>query len=750
MDQYQFEQQQIEYFMKSTTHGMRRVAAISPKVHRGKPLECAHEHWKLIKQAYRLGAQVIVAPELGVSGGYQLGDLQQQPALHRQRDQAILWLIDQTRSINAMVVFGASINIHGLLFNGAFVVQRGKILGVTIKENLPDYGVFRERRWFRSAHELLVDQVTQYGQTFPVGTRHVYFSTIDPLLTITVDICEDVWMPFPPSRFAIAAGAFIHCNLSASPYRVGVTKWRRHIARETGTTLSAMIYAAAGSTESTGSTVNDGHSIIADRGTIIREVGGKGWDKNPQRFSDKGTMIIADININGILADRTRTTTYAENVVGPVKAFPVKWIPFDSDLAHPNPQKYRYILRHFDPSPFVAKNREDRRDMLFARMAGLRTRLAHLPPDKRKLIIGVSGGVDSTDVLMGLYELVKKYGQKLGMTTKDIIAITMPGFGTSSTTFDYATALAEELGVTFYTRSIAEIASLVYAIVGQPTITKRLSDSSAYHMLEQFVQTLQPAQMAAYSRPPIELANLMYLITTKPHLLERMEGNSVLKLLFENVQAWCRKLIELATAAAEGGIVIGTSSSTELVIGWFTAFGDGSSHFAFNAGMAKSAVRAELMWLARRYEKTNPRLSELLRAIALSIASPELLPLGQDGQAIQASEEINGPDMVRDFFEYWMMRMLVEPATVYRFALEAYGDQYTPQQLYRWLHNWIRRMFVFRFKINIQTIDTVIVGVIAPGAHEYTLIPSDIEPETWLQNLNDYVPNWFKPVDMAA
>jgi NAD+ synthase (glutamine-hydrolysing) len=681
-------------FRDIRNHGFFRVAAVSPVVHRANPLKNAEEHCSWVERAHGVGAQLIVFPELGMNGGYTIQDLHHQELIHRQTDKAIEWFLKETEDYHAVIVFGASVVVGDLLFNGAYVTLHGVVLGIIMKTSPPNYDEFTELRWFHGANELPVKEIVKFGQTIPVGNDLIFCST-DSQVTISGDICEDRWLPIPPSTLNALAGARILFNVSASNYQVEKAEWHRHLGRRSGDDLTAYVYATAGYGESTTGLVFDGHNVIADRGVILAE---------GEHFSANGSMIVQDCDLAALQADRMRIKTWGENARRFRDLFPVRRINFTCELGVKGESSvYEHFERTFDSNPFVPKSDKEMELMHMARVTGLRTRMEYLPPSMRKIVIGLSGGKDSASILMQAVRLVDLFGDELGMTRQDITCITMPGYGTSDATYDYATDLAEALGVSFQSVPIKEIVATILAAIGYP-----------YSILVADIEETQD-----------------------------QKRKSQLKLLFENVQVWARKYIELTTSAVDGAIDLGSTSGSEALIGWFTLFGDGSSHYASNVGMGKSVVPMELEWLADTVYSEQKRLGELLRGIARSASSPELLPLSSTGTVLQKSEEENGPDKVRDFFAYWMLRFRKRPLTLYRLALEVYGKDFTPQQLYLWLHRFITRMFTHRYKINMQSIDTVKVGSVAPGAHDFTKIPSDISPRLWLDEL-ETLPEEFR------
>jgi NAD+ synthase (glutamine-hydrolysing) len=685
--------EKVRQYLDTRNYNFIRAAAASPVVHRANPAKNAETHLKMVFELYAKGAQLIVFPELSMRG-YTIQDIHMHAQLQKKEDRAVKQFLIDTKAVNAMLFFGAGLIINDLLFNVMYATLRGQILCAFVKESPPNYGEFTELRWFHGADELPQKTVTKFGQTFPVGNDLVLFDTMSEL-SVGGDICEDRWLPVPPSTLAAMHGAKILVNGSASPFELEKPHWRRHLAERSGDDIAASILANASHGESGMGLNFDGQSIIAERGKILVE---------NDRFQVVDSFIMHDIDLDAIRADRMRIHSWGINAKKMRAAFPFRYIPFEGLLGYDNQEVYYTFMRQFNPEPFVPQNQQDIWDIHMARVIGWYTRLKHLPEDKRKVIIGVSGGQDSTDNLMLLVRVVDMFGNELKMTRKDIIGMTMPGFGTTEDTFNYANELAEELGITFETVDIRDMAQRVFEIIGEPQLLKKVLEKTA---------TEQE------------------------------------KVMFGNVQAWLRAYLELSKSSA-GGIMAHTGSSSEIWIGWYTLFADGSGHYSGNAGTGKSVIPVELEWLAEMVyvRPEEARLANLLRAIARHAPSPENLPTTEDGKASEISDDINGPTNIRDFFTYWLLRQRRSASTILRIAIATYCNEEdpnapTPKQLDAWLRTFIWRLFANWFKANMQRIDTTKIGTVSPDSHDVTKIPSDIKATIWMEDLDEEVPVEF-------
>lgn len=674
-------------FLDITQNGFFRAAAVSPLVYLGLPMENALEHYRWARKAYGKGAQLIVFPELSLTG-YTLQDVFHQEILLQQTDLAIKWFLKKTRKIQAMLVFGAPILIQDQLYNSLHVAIEGKVVAIFIKTYRPNYDPHTEPRWFASAMDLPVKEIFKFDAWIPVGNDLIVQSQDDPNISITFSDCEDNWMPIPPNTINALHGAKIVAHAAASPFEAQKVDWRRALAQRSGIDLTFYISANTGHGESGKGLVFPHDSLIYDRGVMVAEM--------PQ-FEPLADMIIADGDLQALSNDRRRLTTWGECARNFRDVFPSRTIYFSGRLLNTDkPQVYQRFYRKFDPQPFVGKTEADTKEIFMARAMGLLRKLESMPPALRKIVIGESGGKDSADITLLAVYVIDHYGEMLGMTRKDIIGITMPGFGTSDETFDYATALCAELGITFYEQPVTQLAQLLFEAIGEPDIKSKI------------------------------------------------ETDKKLSLVFESIQVFVRKTVELAFSAALGGFDLGSTSNSEALIGWFNVGGDGFAHYSPNLGLGKSQVPVELEWLADTYFASNLRLASIVRGIARSASTPENLPRNADGVQPLLSDEINGPNDVRDFIAYYMFRFRKTPASIYRLLLETYSTlgngSYEPHQLYAWQYRFTGRVFRNWYKMNIQAIDAVRVGAISPSAHDSIKMPSDLNPHLWLQNLEQAVP----------
>lgn len=667
-------------FMPPENHGFVRVAAATPHyVELGQPMVNAQQHLRIMRAAEEQGVKLLVFPELSLTL-YTLQDAFVQDTILQATEDAVQLILKESRKYDLVTVFGGPIMIQDFVFNAAYVAYKGELLGIVLKTVPPNYREFTETRWFHEAEDLQVDQINRFGQNGIMVGNDLVFKLGQ--LQFGVLICEDIWTPHSHDSFLAAHGATIIACLNGSNFQTGKPEFRLEmIQQKAALGLTGIVYSATGEGESTSHIVLDGHSFIVDRGVVLAE-------SRPFEYQE---LVISDVDVQALKTDRTLTNSWALTVKQAKRSFPVRVVERDIQVGAAGRDKAssysNQFYRTFDPDPFLPKTEEQLWQVHMARVYALKRRLEYLPPYMRKLVIGLSGGKDSTNVLMLAYHLVEMFGDTLGMTNKSIHGLTMPGLGTTDETYDLAVNLAQELGITFREFPIGEMVGNLYATVGYP--------------------------------------NLPEIIHEKQHLQP----------LYENGQAFTRKNIELAYCAGIGGIDLVTASLSEIFIGWFTFSGDGTGHYAPNAGMAKSVVPVELEWLAEKEYGDRHGLRDLLLTVAGSVSTPELLPLSATGELLQKSEEINGPDRVRDFYTYWLLRFNKKPTTILRMAADAYQHEYHPQQLYSWLDRFLNRLFTNWFKSNMQPIDTVKIGAVAPGSHDFVKLPSDLSPKPWLEEL---------------
>ncbi len=621
----------IDDFLDVRTHGFTRVAVCVPETRVADPAFNAAAHLRMLAAAHAAGAQYALCPELGLTA-YSCGDLFfQEPLLGAALD-ALDRVVRATADWNLLVTVGMPLVAEGLLFNTAVTFYGGRVLAVAPKTYPPNYREFYELRWFRPASEARATVVSLLGSAVPFGTDVLVRPTHLPDFVLHCDICEDLWVPIPPSTVAALAGATVLANLSASNITVGKSEYREALVRgSSAKNLAVQMYSAAGFGESTSDLAWDGQGIIAERGEILVE---------SERFRPRGTMALADVDVRALVADRMRQTSFGDNAAD--HGVPFRVIHVD-ELGPPrDPAPYRRLERRVAPHPFVPEDParlDERCAEVFAIMAtSLARRLIALPEDGRRMVLGVSGGQDSTLALLvaahalDLLELPRTY----------LVGVTMPGFGTSARTRENATALIRAIGATFRSVDIRAIAGGVFTAIG--------------------------------------------------HDPERHD------VTYENVQAWTRKFLLFSIASETRGIDLGTGDLSELALGWSTYGGDHMSHYGVNAGVPKTLVSALIRWAARHVFAGEPATAATLADVLATPISPELLPLDSAGASTQDTETLLGPYELHDFFLYWFLRFGFGPRRIARLAVAAFDDRYELAIIRERLLGFLRRFFASQFK----------------------------------------------------
>jgi NAD+ synthase (glutamine-hydrolysing) len=655
---------EIHQFLDPCTFGYFRVAAVSTEVAIGNPLENAKRHKFMLEQLAEKYVDYAVFPELSLTG-YSCGDLFFSQALIRDAEKLLAWLVFSCpRGIVATI--GLPIVYGDNLFNCAVTFTHGSILGIVPKSYLPNYREFYEKRHFAASEDLprratinLCDQ-----KNIPFGIDLI-FADVNTPAKIFTSICEDDWVPIPYSRQAALAGANILANSSASDITIGKNEFRRALMTvQSGTCLCAQLYTSAVG-ESTSDLCWDGQGLICERGSLLCE----------SELFHRGSCLISDISLATLIADRMQQGSFRDNARHNQSEF--RLIEFEQGYSAQRSDFFRQV----DPHPFVPSDPatlNDRCRQTFNIQAhALIERLENLPAHLRKVIIGLSGGSDST---LALLVAVHAF-DKLKLSRRDIICVTMPGFGTTAGTKSNAIALAEALDVTLREISIKESSELRFKQVG-------------YDVAKAFAEK-----------------------NTLP---------------FENVQAWDRTDILFAISCVDGGIVLGTGDLSELALGWCTYKGDHMSHYAVNCGVPKTLVIHLIKWAAKNVYDGEKEVVEVLRRIAETPISPELLP-AEDGQIVQKSEEKNGPYELHDFTLYCFIRFGLEPVHIARLCLEAFQGKYEIGEIKKWMKIFFLSFFRNQFKRNCVP-DGPKVGLTALSPRGDWRMPSDADVKAWLRN----------------
>ena len=674
-------------FYSTRTHGFVRVAAATPVVHIADPKANAEEHEALIRQAGEQGVDLMVFPELSLSA-YAIDDLLMQAALLEEVERRIHDLARVTAETGVIAVIGAPIRTGDRLYNCAVVLGEGRVLGVVPKTYLPNYREYYEKRWFSPADDHLPDLGEEWGA---FGTRLIFAAENRPGFVFGVEVCEDYWAPLPPSTRQAMAGARILLNLSASNIVIGKSDDRALLcASQSARAMAAYVFAASGWGESTTDLAWDGQATIHELGARIAD---------GERFSLESHLTVADIDVDRIGLERLRTGTFADcarRELGEDQTFDTVLFEARED-AGDTP-----LIRPLDRFPFVpddpARLDQDCYEAFNIQVQGLMRRLKST--GSKKIIIGVSGGLDSTQALL----VACRAFDRLGKPRTDILGFTMPGFATSEGTKSNAWALMNALGITG-----AEI-------------------------------DIRPAAQA--------------MLEGIGHAFGR--GEAVHDITFENVQAGLRTDYLFRLANQNSGFVLGTGDLSELALGWATyGVGDHMSHYNVNGGVAKTLIRHLIRWVAGLNEMAGA--ADVLNSILGTEISPELVPAGADGK-IQSTEGTVGPYALNDFFLFYVTRFGLKPSKVAYLCHQAWGDAsrgewpphhpeadhlaYDLATIKFWLRKFLIRFFqTSQFKRSALPNGPKVVtgGSLSPRGDWRA--PSDGNARVWLDELDANVPD---------
>jgi NAD+ synthase (glutamine-hydrolysing) len=628
--------------------GFFRIAVATPKI---RVADCEYNKnsvLAMMRECAARGAGAVAFPELCLTG-YTCGDLFRGRALVAGAERALGELMAQTAELDLLALVGLPVACGAGLYNCAAVFCGGRLLGLAAKTYLPNYGEFYEARHFSRAPECAEAKLC--GQTVPLGNSLVFRCETVPGLSVGAEICEDLWVPCPPSANLAQAGATVLFNLSASDEVIGKAPYRRGLVRQQSARLAcAYAYADAGEGESTTDLVFTGHDLIAENGTVLRE---------SEQFT--AGFITADIDLQRLAQERLRMTTW-EN------GGHAHEIPFS--MREP---QFR-VERKFPALPFVPDDKEELSDrcekILNLQAWGLRTRLEHTRA--KRVVLGVSGGLDSTLALL----VSARAFDMLRLDRKGILAVTMPGFGTTKRTKSNAQKLAELLGAEFREIPIGENVSRHFQDIGHNPETRDVT--------------------------------------------------------YENAQARERTQVLMDLANQCGGFVIGTGDLSELALGWATYNGDIMSMYSVNCSVPKTLVRH----LVRHAARTAPAdLRALLEDVLATPVSPELLP-PENGKIAQKTESIVGPYELHDFFLYYTMRFGFPPAKIYRMAVASFAGYFDAATVKKWLREFYRRFFANQFKRSCLP-DGPKVGSVALSPRGDWRMPSDASVRLWMDELSD-------------
>ncbi|MGI8713910.1 MAG: NAD(+) synthase [Solirubrobacteraceae bacterium] len=675
------------------SHGYARVASAVPHVRVGDPAFNAERTAGLAQRAHDAGAAVVIFPELGLAG-YSSEDLFHQAALLDGVQAALQTVGQASAGLLPVLVVGAPVRAEGGLFNAAIVIHRGQILGATPKSYLPEYHEFYEKRQFRAARELIGDRLTLLGVSVPFGPDLVFAARDLPALALHAEICEDVWAPVPPSTYWALAGATVLANLSASNITIGKAGFRRMLCEsQSAKTISAYVFAAAGLGESTTDMAWDGQALICENGDVLAE---------GERFSDAEQLIVADIDLDRLLSDRMTISSYGDTLGDHRERLrAMRRVEFELEP----PSEAVALGRRVERFPYVPADpgsRDERcAEVYNIQVRGLQTRL--MATGIKKLVIGVSGGLDSTHALIVAARAV----DRLGLPRTNVLGYTLPGFATSERTRRNSHALMKALGV-----SAAELDI-------RPSATQMLRDLD----------------------PPAAAGEPQYDVT------------------YENVQAGERTSHLFRLANHHGALVLGTGDLSELALGWSTyGVGDQMSHYNVNASVPKTLIRFLLRW-AISADLFGEAANEVLDSVLDTAISPELIPGGGDAgdEPHQDSELTVGPYELQDFFLYYTLRFGYRPSKVAYLAEYAWSDrrtgswpdlipdddrhQYTLTEIRHWLELFLYRFFkTSQFKRSAMPNAPKVGSGGSLSPRSDWRAPSDSEATAWLQELRAGVP----------
>lgn len=659
----------------TTNFGYVRVAAAVPHMRVADCQYNASEIKKQITEAVQEGVQVVCFPELSITG-YTCADLFFTQQLQKDALSALEDVCTFTRDLPIIVLVGAPLKVDNNLYNCAFVMTDGEVVGVVPKINLPNTGEFYEKRWFSSGRDVLENNVNSirpriptielWGNDVPFGID-LLFTTKD--YSFGIELCEDLWSPLPASTQLAIQGAEIIFNLSSSNCVTGKHAFRqRMITQQSARVHCGYVYTSSGIGESTTDIVFSGSTYIAENGEML-EIG--------ERFQMESSMIISEIDVERLRIDRQRNTNFTHDKHGQFRHVQVAPLELGLEdgamhlqdaalLDNGRPMGYGEgpLHRHFTQTPFLPKKKESDEyceDVLNLQVHGLLRRWQHTHAES--LVIGISGGLDSTLALI----VSVLAADRLGYNRSQVIGVTMPGFGTSDRTYSNALAMMEELGISIHEIPIRDMA------------TQHLNDIN--------------------------------------HDLDNHD------ITYENAQARIRTLVLMDLANKYNGLVVGTGDMSELALGWATYCGDQMSMYGVNAGVPKTLVRYLVRYAAENI--FGERLREILMDVIDTPVSPELLPTDDEGNIAQITEDKVGPYELHDFFLYYFLRYGFTREKIAFMASMAFDGVYSEEVIEHWLSVFMRRFFTQQFKRSCLPDGPKVVGVSLSPRGDWRM-PSDV------------------------
>ncbi|WP_234118862.1 NAD(+) synthase [Clostridium hydrogenum] len=608
---------------------------------------------KCIDTAEIENSKIIVFPELCITS-YTCADLFEQEILIKKSTTAIEALNTYLSNKDILVIVGAPLLYNYALYNCAYVLFKGKILGIVPKSYIPNYTEFYEKRWFTDGMNIkskFVDLPS--NKNIPFGTNLIFQCGE---IKVGIEICEDLWVTIPPSSFLSLLGANIIVNPSASNEIVSKADYRKSlVSNQSARCISSYIYASSGVFESTTDLVFSGHLIIAENGSILNE---------NKRFQRDNEVLTSIVDIHRLTSERLKNLSFRDSI---------KFCPFEAQIINFEYTKTEVtnFNRYIDPHPFVPSNKSERdircREIFNIQTSGLAKRFSHTRLNKA--VVGISGGLDST---LALLVIVKTFDM-LKIDRKNIITVTMPGFGTTDRTYNNALNLCKNLGTDLREINIVPACLLHFKDINHP-----------------------------------------------------VENHDV---TYENVQARERTQILMDIANKEGGLLIGTGDLSELALGWCTYNGDHMSMYAVNCSIPKTLVRYLVKYVAEK--EVDKNTSEILIDILDTPVSPELLPKDASGNITQKTEDLVGPYELHDFFLYYFIKQGAEPERILFLANKAFEDKYDEKTINDWFQKFLRRFFTQQFKRSAIP-DGPKVGTISLSPRGDWRMPSDASFNTWI------------------
>ena len=608
---------------------------------------------KQIDEAVNKNIQIISFPELSITG-YTCGDLFNQDILIDKSYEGLKDLVDYSKDKMIVIIVGSPIKCENKLYNCAVVINNGKILGIVPKTYIPNYNEFYEMRWFKSSNDLKIKEINLFNEIVPIGVDLIFTSKLDDELKFGVEICEDLWSLYPKSNDYASSGASIIFNLSASNETIGKYDFRKELIKmQSVKTISGYVYSSSGINESSTDLLFSGSSLIYENGKLLSE---------NNRFDFNSNLIYSDVDIKRLVNDRRKNTSFISN----------------TDKEYRNiyftTSKNNLISRKYSKYPFVPSNedkREERcKEIINIQSSALAKRLKHT--NIQKCVIGVSGGLDSTLAFL----VIKKAFEKLKIDNKNIIAVTMPGFGTTNRTYENALDLIKINNATLKEIDIKKACLVHYSDIDQDINNHDIT--------------------------------------------------------YENAQARERTKILMDIANKENALVIGTGDLSELALGWCTYNGDHMSMYSVNSSIPKTLVK----YLVKYIADTDKKNKKVLYDILSTPISPELLPADEKGNIKQITEDKIGPYILHDFYLYHFFRYGASPKKIYMLAVNTFENEYSKEEILKWLKVFIKRFFTQQFKRSCMP-DGVKVGSISLSPRGDLRMPSDASYNIWIKELEE-------------